>query len=334
MKRLAIGDIHLSGFQTDKLCDDNLPERLSAIMKSLAVVASTARSKNITEIDILGDINNDKSIIYTLALSTFTNYLLDNQDLHFTMISGNHDMSSTGNNQKSSLEAFSGLPNVTTYAYEPAVKGNITYVPWTNDFMDTLSKLEKTDILISHLGLNEAMMQSGISKVDKMRMSDLKGWKLVLLGHYHKPQYLTNNETRVYYTGSLAQRDWNDKNEQKRILLYDTETLEVESIDIVGLKSFKEFIITEGQNAEEVLKQAREAMQAGDNVRVNNKSGQKLEDIGDMLVIDHTEVDVTNRGINVLQTREEQLRKYMEIKEIPENERNDYMAILDKYSII
>ena len=53
-----------------------------------------------------------------------------------------------------------------------------------------------------------------------------------------------------------------------------------------------------------------------------------------MIVIDHTEVDVTNRGINVLQTREEQLRNYLKIKEIPENEHSEYMAILDKYSIV
>ncbi len=334
MKRIAIGDLHISGFQTDKICNDNLPERLSSIMASLEAVTEVAASRQINQIDVLGDINNDKSIIYTVALSALTKFFQSHNDLHFTLISGNHDMSSTGDTQKSSIEAFYGFPNVTIYPYDPVVVDNITYVPWSNDFMETLSHLQKTDILISHFGLNEAVMQSGISKVDKMRLSDLKGWKLVLLGHYHKPQDLHNNETRVYYTGSLAQRDWNDKNEQKRILIYDTETLEVESVDIHGTKSFREFIITENQNAEEIIKQAREAAKAGETVRINNKSGQKLENIADMIVIDHTEVDVTNRGINVLQTREEQLRNYLKIKEIPEAEHSEYMSILEKYSIV
>ena len=48
-------------------------------------------------------------------------------------------------------------------------------------------------------------------------------------------------------------------------------------------------------------------------------------------IIDKTEIDITDRGITSSMSELDKCKKYMEIKEIPENKRKDY---LEKVSLI
>jgi DNA repair exonuclease SbcCD nuclease subunit len=339
MRRAAIGDVHLSGFQSDMLDDSGLPLRLSLIIKTLDFIAQECRKRNITHADIVGDLINDKAIIFTIAQDVFKEFLKRNPDIEFVIISGNHDMSSTGDIQRSAIGVFSEYSNVKTVMYEPAIQGNITYVPYTKDFLTVLKGLQSsaqpTDILISHLGLNEAMLQSGLSRIDKVTLRDICGYKLSILGHYHKPQELTYGESRVYYPGSIIHKDWNDKNESKRFLIYDTETLEVESIPITGFRQYKEYIIDGSVPAQEILAKAEEDKKNGHTVRVRNKTKEKIkEESSEIQILQEEDIDITNRGIAVTQTTEEQLKKYLEIKNIPESERQEYLDILHKFNIL
>ena len=334
MKRAAVGDLHISGYQTDRIDDLGLPYRLGLIMRALDQIAEECRKRSICFIDFLGDIINDKSIIYTVAYDALKSFFDRNKDLTFTMISGNHDLSSTGELQKSALVAFSDVPNVKTYIYKPEIIGNISYIPWTKDFIDQIKKLPATDILIAHLGLNEAALQSGLSKVDKVKLSDISKYRLCLLGHYHRPQILQNGNTTVVYPGSLSHRDWNDKNEKKRFVIYDTETLEVEQVFIIGLFEFKEYIVDNAADISNVIQLIKQDMTDGHRVRLKNKSGEKIEEnLEGVLVLENKDIDVTNRGINVTQSKDEQAKKFLEIKGIPENERDEYFSILTKYDI-
>jgi len=337
MKRIGIGDVHLSGFQSDPLDTDGLPVRLGIIIKTLDFIISDGRKREIKDYDILGDLINDKSIIYNIAQDAFKEFLVRNKDLNFVIISGNHDMSSTGEIQKSAISVFAEYPNVKCIMYEPEVIGNITYVPYSDNFMDTIQKLKKNTILISHLGLNEAMLQSGLSRVDKVSIKDLSKFKRVILGHYHKPQSLSNSTTLVDYAGSIFHKDWNDKNEQKRFLIYDDcEPFNMEYVPITGFPEYKEYTITTIDQKDEILKQAEIDKNKGNRVRIRNKTSEKIkEDVsGGVLVIESQEIDITNRGIQVTQTREEQLKKYLQIKQIPENEHQEYLNILTKFDLL
>lgn len=336
MKRAAIGDVHLSGFQSDTLEKNGLPLRLSLIIQSLDFVVEKCRNIGITNFDILGDLIHDKSIIYTIAQEAFEDFLKRNKDKSFRIISGNHDMSSTGELQKSAISVFSEYENVECISYQPQIIGNITYIPYSDKFLEIIKETDPNTILISHLGLNEAMLQSGLSKIDKISIRDLSKFDLAILGHYHKPQYIEGSKTDVYYAGSLIHRDWNDKNEQKRFLVYDTESLQVESINIEGLREFKEFVINEEDDKTQVLRLAEIATNDGHIVRIKNKSQTKISDdlSGGVLVIEQQEIDITNRGIEITQTTDQQLKKFLEIKEIPEEEREDYLAAISKYSLV
>jgi DNA repair exonuclease SbcCD nuclease subunit len=332
MLRAAIGDIHLSGFQSDKLDKQNLPERLGIIIRTLDFIINKCRERKIVNVDILGDIINDKSIIYSIAQDAFKDFLVRNKDINFILISGNHDLSSTGDLQKSAISVFSEYSNVHCIEYEPEVIKNITYIPFSDNFLELIKTIQKNDILISHLGLNEAHLQSGLSKIDKISIKDLRNFKLVLLGHYHAPQSIEN----IYYAGSIFAKDWNDKNENKRILVYNTDTLEVESIPITGFPEYKEYTITTIDQKDEILKNAEIDKNKGHRVRIRNKTSEKIkEDVsGGVLVIESQEIDITNRGIQVTQTREEQLKKYLQIKQIPENEHKEYLNILTKFDLL
>jgi len=335
--RAAIGDLHLSGFESDTLDLNNLPYRLGLIMKTLDFIISECRSRSINQIDILGDIINDKSIIYTVAQDEFKDFLSRNSDIEFRIISGNHDLSSTGALQKSAISVFDGLANVQCISDFPLVIDNITYVPYSSDFLSELATIEPNDILISHLGINEAHVQSGLSRIDKIRMGDLsKKFKLALLGHYHAPQYLHNGDIEIYYAGNICHLSWNDKNEKKRFLIYDPGTLKVESIPITGFREYREFIIENIDDKDDILRQLEVAENEGHVIRLKNKSGEKLTNSisENVMVIDIEDVDITNRGIEITQSRADQLQKYLEIKQIPENEHQEYLDVISKYDLV
>jgi DNA repair exonuclease SbcCD nuclease subunit len=345
MKIICIGDIHASGFNDDPLVN-NLPARLNYIQQSLNYIVDYGRKNNIHDYIILGDVYHDKTIIYNISQSVLHDFFNSNMDLNFTIISGNHDLSATGENQKSAIQLLNEIDNVTCIL-DPQIKEicgkNYFFVPYTHDFISVLKQkiklLENVDVLFSHIGLNEAVLQSGLSKVDKLTINDLSCFKLAILGHYHKPQVINGNKTTVYYAGSLIPKDWNDKNETKRFLVFDTDTLQVDSVDIdCGVPGFYEFKIETDDTKEkinEILNQANNLKKFGHKVRVINKNKQKIKnDISDIIILEHKEVDITNRGITVEQTKIEQCKKYLEIKEIPEDERDLYIQILNNNKLL
>jgi len=60
VKRIAIGDIHLSAYKDDALSKDGLPERLSALIQACRKIFKFARTNSIQYVDILGDLYHDK----------------------------------------------------------------------------------------------------------------------------------------------------------------------------------------------------------------------------------------------------------------------------------
>lgn len=351
MKIIAIGDIHASGFTDDAMIQD-YPKRLFYIKQSLEYIIEYGKSNNIKTFVIVGDIYNDKTIIYNEAQNMLTDIFRSNEDCKFYMFSGNHDLSSTGEHQKSAIAVFQKFPNVhcTLYKAEFISELNGLVVPYCHNFLeqvktvskdfDNLSATPSMPILYAHVGLNEAVLQSGLSRVDKLKCSDISDFKLAILGHYHRPQRLQSSSSIIYYVGSLIPKDWNDKNENKRFLVVDTDTLEVQDVplDVPGVAKFYEFIIdssTTEEGRKNIFDMAKNLKNEGHHVRIVNKTKAKAtkeETIGDMIVLENTEVDITDRGINITQSKMEQCQKYLDIKEI-EN-KDLYIKILKDKNLL
>ena len=324
MKFAFTADIHLSGYSNDKIVNQ-LPERLNSLKNVLYQIADYCIENDIYTIVIGGDILHGKSIIHALAQSIMLEYFRDYTDkLEFIIIDGNHDMSGKGKDAISALKSLDNEPNVIRYE-EPTMVDDVYFVPWSFDMVESI-KNNSAKFLISHFGLNEGILNSGTSITADIGIPQLREkYKYVLLGHYHQPQRLRDNEIDIYYVGSPIQIDWGEKNEEKRFLVVDTETEEITSIPTQGYTKYIEYSIT-NENKTEVIEEAKKLQNEGHFVKLvktEKLDTSKLE--SDFVVVDKTDRDITNRGIDSSMTMDEKMKKFLEIKEIPEDQIDEYM---------
>jgi len=322
MRLIATADWHMSQYAQDLIVPESgLPERLHSIKTVLNNIISESKKLRIDTIVVAGDTMHDKSVIHSIAQSVLLDFIRSNRDTRFICVNGNHDMASMSKNDKiSSLKCLDSEPNV-TMIHETTIIENIMFVPWGKTMIDDV-KNSTCEYLVSHFGVNECELSNDMSIVADIKASDLRKFKKVILGHYHKPQQLGN----IYYCSSPIQLSWGEKNENKRFLILDTDLDTVESVPTVGYKKFIELTITK-DNKDEIVKQAKELKAEGHYVAIKRFSKDvEVDDIkSDIRVIDKSEVDVTNRNLDRNMSQREKLQRYVEVKEIPEALRELYV---------
>lgn len=323
MKLAISGDLHLSRYWQDRVVNkSHLPERLDSTIFSFLEVVSYCKKNDISNIALAGDIYHGKSIISNLAQNLFKEIIIRNKKIKFILIDGNHDLCSQREGSVSSLGVFSEYPNVFTCINGEAKEfdnGKILLLPYCNNLYDRIKEISngKYDILISHFGLNEAQLSSGISIVSDIKLSDLVNkFKIVVLGHYHKPQMICNNNIKLWYCGSLIQLDWGEQGEEKRFLILDTDTNEVISIPTTKYKKYVKFDLSNNDDIVTITNQARLLQEEGHHVIINKLD--KEVDISTMQkefsVVDKSEKDITDRGINIDMNEGQRLIKYFQLQ--------------------
>lgn len=338
MKFAFLADIHLSKYGQDPIEETSgLPARLHGLTNVLYSTVDYCRKNDISDVVIGGDILHGKSIIHALAQTIMLDFFDDYGDIKFKVIDGNHDLSGKGEDAISALRSLEKIPNVHWISKEPQSFENILFVPYSTKVVEQVKKGE-ADILVSHFGLSEGVLSSGISIVSNISMSDLRPrYKLVLLGHYHKPQEMIEDNISMYYVGSPIQLDWGEKGENKRFLVVDSETLEVESVSTGGYRKFIEVDLTD-KNKDEILEIAKKARIEGHYIKVLKRDKVDISGFEDFNVVDKTEVDVTNRGITSSMSQKEKLERYLDIKEIPKSEHQEYLdvglQIIDRCEVV
>jgi len=323
MKFLYTADIHLSGYSQDKIVN-NLPERLNSIKNVLNEMAEYAVSHDISTFIIGGDILHGKSLIHALAQSIMLDFFRSyQQQLEFIIIDGNHDLGGRGKGAVSALKSLDNEPNVMRMEEWQKV-GDIMFVPYSPDMVKHI-KSGKAKFLISHFGLSEGILNSGMSIISDLSINDLAGrYKYVLLGHYHKPQSIKREDISLYYVGSPIQIDWGEKNEEKRFLIVDTETEIIESVPTTGYTKYCEFTIT-NEDKESVMAIATALKAEGHFVKLVMEETVDTSGMDDFIVIDRRERDITNRGITTSMSMVDKLTRFLEIKEIPKEDIEDYL---------
>jgi len=329
LKFVVLADIHLTRFSQDKIeKQTNYPERLYSILQCLNEVTSFCREHRIFDIVIAGDTMHTKSVIYSLAQNVLLDYLDSNKSFHFYIIDGNHDLSGKGSDVVSALRALKNVSNVTWIPYTETFfqdKMNTLFIPYSSNVVEHV-KSNTSKILISHFGLNEGVLNSGISVISDLKLSDLRDrYNLVILGHYHKPQEIIDPKISVYYVGSLIQLDWGEKGDDKRFLVVDTDSLEVQSILLRGYKRHVELEVTR-ENKDEIMQVAKKERDDGNYVKIVLKEKIDVSE-PDFIVVDKSERDVTNRGISSSMSQGERFKKYLEIREVPTSKHELYLQI-------
>lgn len=327
MRFAFIADLHLSGYTQDRI-QNSLPERLDSIRNSMYHMANYCIQNEIDTIVIGGDSLHGKSIIYAIAQDVLVNFFSEFANLKFLVIDGNHDLSGKSQDAISALSSLKHIPNVTLVSKIPQTFGDMICIPYSTNVVEQVKKHYSGKILVSHFGLNEGVLNSGISVVADIKLKDLIGrYQLVLLGHYHKPQQIIQNDISLYYVGSPIQLDWGEKNEEKRFLVVDSDTLSVISIPTVGYKKYVEFTLTK-ENKQDIIAKAKQLQDDGHYVKlIRNIEMDVTELQDDFRVIDKVEKDITNRGITSSMSKEEKIERYLDIKQIPEKELYKTIAI-------
>ncbi len=329
MKFACTADIHLSRYGNDFInSESGLPERLNDIKKSIEYIADYCINNNILNIIIAGDILNDKSIMYTIAQGILLDYIRKYKNLKFFIIDGNHDISGKSKDSVSGLKCLDNEINVKRILPPFEFIDNILFVPYSNEMINSI-KNNKSKYLISHFGLNEGMLNSGISIKADIKINDLiNKYEYVLLGHYHKAQQIINNNIKLYYMGSIIELDFGERDEDKRFLIVDTESDLIESIPIIGYKKHILLQINE-QNKNDILLKARQLKSEGHYVNIEKKDNinicNELKD--EFRIIDKSEIDITNRGINSSMSTDEKLKRFLQIKDINKNDIDRYLNI-------
>ena len=325
MKFIDTADWHFAPYSYDTIIKQSgLPDRLNSLVITLNNMFNYGRENKIKNIVVNGDILHNKSVIYSFSLSVLLDLIKNNSDMNFILLDGNHDMSSKTKDGVSGLKALDSISNVHTI-HEIEKVENILFIPWKYASKE-LFKKEKSDYVISHFGLSEAQLNSGISIVSDISMKDLSNFKFVLLGHYHKAQYLKNKDTELFYTGNPTQLDWGEKGEVKRFLVVDTDTDQIISVPTIGYKQYHELKISK-DNKEDILKQASELKENGHEIKLVKSEIFDTDDIKDYKLVDKIERDITNRGIDSSMSMEEKIVKYLEIKNIPADKIEKYKRV-------
>lgn len=329
MKFAFIADIHFSRYGQDAIEEESrLPERLHGIKNSLYEVGEYCRENRIYLIIVGGDILHGKSIIYSIAQEIMLDFFEHFEDISFIVIDGNHDLSGKGEEVVSALRPLKNLGNVTWVPFSETFSlENVLCVPYSSKVPEVVKK-NKAQILVSHFGLNEGVLNSGLSIISDVSLKDLIGkYELVLLGHYHKPQEIIRDEIKLYYSGSLIQLDWGEKGDEKRFLVVDSDTLDVQSIPLTNYRKHIEIELT-SENKDEAFEKARKAKENGDHVKVIMKEKVDLTSIsGEFSIVDKTEQDITDRGISSSMSKDDILKRYLEIRKIPEDQRDEYLKV-------
>lgn len=325
---LFSADWHLSRYSNDNVeLTSNLPERLDGIRNAMYHMSEFAINNGINTIIVGGDVLHGKSIIHALAQDIMLDYFRNNSKLNFIVIDGNHDKSGKSQSVVSALKSIDNEPNVTRIS-KPLQVGEIMYVPYSDDIMIDSIKKHSATYLISHFGLNEAQLNSGISISADIKLSDLIGkYKTVLLGHYHLSQEIIRDEIKLYYVGSLIELDYGERDNEKRFLVVDTEKDTVESIPSVGFKKHFRFELN-AENKTEVVEKARRLKKEGHHIQMTQTENMNVSDIREEFqIINKIPKDVTNRGLTSSMSTRDKLKRYLEIKGIPENQHEEYLAI-------
>jgi len=329
MRAVSTADLHYSLYGSDPVMDNGLPERLYYIDKVFREsILQYAIDNKIENCIVAGDIFHNKSIIHSLAMSTFIDTIRDYPNITFYLIDGNHDHSKMTGDGVSALKALSKEPNVIV-VHDTLQIENIYMVAWNSNMIENINKHKGCDYLISHFGLNEATLSSGISIISDIGMKDLKQYKYILLGHYHKPQTIEKNENQLYYIGSPIQLDRGERNENKRFLDIDFENHTIKSIETTGYKKYIQLNITENETIDEILTEAKKLEKAGHEITLEltgeNLDITKIPD--DFRKIDKRDIDVTNRGISLDMSEEDRLLSFIKIKNISDDSINNYLNI-------
>lgn len=324
MKKIFTADLHIQDYDKDnKTIEDGSSLKLNELLNNFSQLCDYAINNNIIDIYIGGDINNNKHLIHANSFAKFKKLLNKYNDLKFIIYLGNHDI----NYSASEDFAIDLLESENVEIIKDTViRNNMTIIPFSDNLLDEIKKSPPNDILLSHFPLAEGATDNGMNINSKFRKKDLKKFKLVLIGDYHTHQNVDN----IWYPGSLIPVTKSEIDD-KGFIVFDDETLQIDFIKVDGYRRYKNIVIDESSNIDDIKDLIKEYKQKDYFVTVRKHvyeiPTELKEDISECCVVDNYEKEYKFRGITSSMNIEEQMKKYLEIENVPEKDMEQYLKI-------
>jgi DNA repair exonuclease SbcCD nuclease subunit len=247
-----ISDVQL---HNHKLWSHPLPNGMNSRLKN-GIDALEQAFKAVGSGDMVvinGDLFHDRKRIEHDVLQATTELFEKYKDREVILVVGNHDQF-LRNGRIHATSIFNAFSNVTVVSdwhihYTDNSSGDGVAL-FCHAFTEDIPSLRKwvrshakpqdglRNFLILHQGVEGADYGNGIKSKSELDLKDIKAGQFdyVILGHYHKPQSLSDN---TFYLGSPYEIDEGEAGDIKRFMLFDGDKLK--SIDVTGMPKHRRF---------------------------------------------------------------------------------------------
>ena len=230
MKIAIITDQHFGARKNSKLFHDYFLKFYNDVFFPVLY------SEGITTIVDMGDTFDSRKGIDFSALSWAKNNYYDKlKDYTIHTIVGNHTAYYKNTNEVNSIDLLlREYDNVKIYSEVESIildNLNILLVPWINSENEEsaleLIKKSSAPVCMGHLDLNGFHATQGHIQEHGMDSTLFEKFKLTFSGHFH----IRSNRGSIHYLGNPYEMFWNDCEDTRGFHLFDTETLELTSIN-------------------------------------------------------------------------------------------------------
>lgn len=205
----------------------------------------------------LGDLFDNRNVI-PINLMNFAMDMVEEiskiSPLH--MIVGNHDSWAKSASEINTIRPFKYIPNVFIYDKTTKVEYNglnllfMPYIHHKKEQIETIQQNKDCEYLFCHSDLNGCKMHLtsvAHKNLNKIDIEDFSSFRKVYSGHIH----IVQRNKNFTFVGSNFQMDRNDMNDQKGIMVLDTNTGEERFIENKISPVFKKITVkTESDVAE------------------------------------------------------------------------------------
>jgi DNA repair exonuclease SbcCD nuclease subunit len=249
------GDLHAHNFKAyASINDQGINTRLAFILMIFPQLIDIVKKRLINLVLFGGDLHQVRKHVPTQVLNKTTDAFKELAQLvPIIAIPGNHD-DADREGTIHSMHTYRDIPGVTVIDkfFADGTHGiNLMAIPYSENLQQVQEFVKNrrfqhkdNSFFLGHLGISGALAGSDFvynSQFDPT-IEDLlpERFEFGFLSHFHLHQYLAPN---FVYAGAPVQHNWGDKNQDRGVVIYDTDTKRAE---FVPLKSPKFIEIPEG----------------------------------------------------------------------------------------
>lgn len=243
MRLLCYADVQAT--DGDELCYSNPNVTLQhyRVAKFFEDISRIVEEHHCTGIVDLGDTTDDRTAIQLTTVEVLGEGLRKLPDTDMWKITGNHEqyLRDTTISNRHLFDHRAAV--ITGRKIWPMEKWTAFFVSYPADhkeltewLMREAPKVRGPKVLFGHFQVVGAFYQNS-KALTGVPMEALDPFSMVLLGHIHAPQSLSD---RVHYVGSPFQQDWGEAGQKKRVAILDTGAMTLTWVPMEGYPVYRE----------------------------------------------------------------------------------------------